>query len=56
MVKEAVKKYGKGLGEKYKLQYRGDVDELDNNFDEDKHKEEELPGSSPSKKLKKDND
>ena len=33
MVKDAVKKYGKGMGEHYKLKYRGDVDKLDKNFD-----------------------
>ena len=33
MVKDAVKKYGKGMGEHYKLKYRGDVDKLDTNFD-----------------------
>ena len=50
MIKEAVKKYGKGLGEKSKLRYRGDVDSFDMKFEE----QEQLEGEEPVKKVKVD--
>ena len=30
-----MKRYGKGLGEKYKLKYRGDIDEFDKAFSDE---------------------
>jgi hypothetical protein len=42
-VEAVVKRYGKGLGEKYKLKYRGDVDDFDKAFsDEEEEMEEKL--------------
>ena len=35
MVEQTVKKYGKGLGEKYVLKYRGDVDDFNKEFEGD---------------------
>ncbi len=46
-----MKKFGHGLGEKYKLKYRGDVDEFNNAFSDE---EDRMDGENKPEKKRKD--
>jgi hypothetical protein len=35
IIEQVIKNFGQGLGKKYTLEYRGDVDKFDRNFSEE---------------------
>lgn len=49
VIEEVIKAYGKGMGQKKNLEYRGDVDKVNNQGFHDEYEDPE-----PSKKVKKD--